>query len=158
VGKGRQVARGAYRAAVGDHRQDVRVEHVDERVDHRRPDAGIARRQAIGLEQHKASHQRGLHRPTRAGGVAAHEVELQLADLFRRYSLVGEGAESRVDPVADPPSVDHAGHRFRARRHPFSRFIREVNGRAPVVEVENVAELKVAACKDDVSHSRTPPT
>jgi hypothetical protein len=77
--------------------------------------------------------------------VAAHEVKLQGAQLFRRDLVVGELTEARVDAVDDAPLGDDAFHHLARRAHPRARRRRESGLLQAVCDPGDLFERKFLA-------------
>ena len=98
------------------------VEHGDEQVEGLGPDAAEALGEDVRPQQHQAAGLRLAQGLAHAGGVAADEVELQLAQAVVGDVDVGEA------PEAGGHAVDHAARRPPRRRRPCAR---PRPGRAP---------------------------
>ena len=60
---------------------------------------GVARRQAVQLEQHRQAHDRAGNGFPNAGGVRPHEIELQRAQVVRWNAFQRQAPETRVGAV-----------------------------------------------------------
>jgi hypothetical protein len=94
----RQVSRSADRSLRRDHRDDAAVDHVEQRLDHLGPDAGMSAPQARGLEDRHETHRLGRERRSDADAVREHERRLQLAQLVGRDAGGRKLAEAGVHP------------------------------------------------------------
>ena len=110
-----EVARGADRALLRDHRQDVGVEERKQRLDHREANARVAAPEAGDLGREHEANDGCRHRPADPHGVGEHEVSLQQVDLVARDVLGGEAAEAGVDAVGGLAALDDGAHGRRAR-------------------------------------------
>ena len=123
----RQVARRSH-AALGRHaRMHAGVEHRDEELRQAGPHAARAPHEHVGTQQHHCAHRLSGQRLAHAGGMAANQVELELADPLGGNADVGELAEpgrdavhrrasrqGRFDHLATPPDL---AQRARGDRH-----------------------------------------
>ena len=158
VGEGRQVAAGPHGALRRDDGVDARVQHRDQEVEGLGPDAAEALGQHVRAQHHEGARLRLVQRLADAGGVAAHQVELELAQLVARDDDVGEVAEAGVDAVDDLAArdrvVDHAARArdrlARARRETPTGAVAArhrlevVEGEARAVEQERGQGARVA--------------
>ena len=103
-----EVAARAQRAAGGNDREDLRLDHAHEMLEQREPDPAVAQGERVGAEREHEPHDPGLELGTRARGVAADEVQLQLLDLLGGNTDRLELPEARVHPVDGAPLLQHA--------------------------------------------------
>ncbi len=94
-----QVTARAHGPPAGDARMHPAIQQRDQVLECRAPDAGVALGQHVGTQQH-----RGAHRPYRqwiahAGGVTAHQIQLQGSERGARDCGLRQGAEARIDSV-----------------------------------------------------------
>ena len=94
-----------------NRRQDAGVIERDQGVDHFGPDAGIAARQARGLEHQNETHGRIVEQRAGADRVRVNEVGLQPLQLIVRDVRLGELAEAGVDAVGGSAVIDRLLHR-----------------------------------------------
>ncbi len=81
-----------------------------QRLDHLATDARGAARQADDLERNDQANDLVGHQRADPGGMAQHEVLLQLRKLVGRDARVGEQPEAGVDAIGRRAAVDHCGH------------------------------------------------
>jgi hypothetical protein len=110
----RQVARGAHRALLGDHRVHAVVQEVEQALDHHRAHAREAARQHVGAQQGDGARLGAPQRGAGAAGVAADQVELQFLDPLVRDHRLGQPPEAGVDAVDHRAAGDRVLH-HRAR-------------------------------------------
>ena len=116
VGERRQVAAGADASpATGRPGWMPRVQHRDQQVEGLGPHAAEALGQHVRAQQHERARLRLVERLADARGVAAHQVQLQLAQLVARDHDVGEVAEAGGDAVDDVAARHRVVHHARAR-------------------------------------------
>jgi hypothetical protein len=121
------------------------------------PDAPTA--QAVGLEQHDATDDGIGQRVADATGMAAHEVVLELADLFERDALVRKRAEAGVHAIGRLARSNDACDRIHAAAHLRVRFWRERDLASPRLEIDEIAQAQVAPVQQQcVAHRDFPPT
>ena len=99
VGERHEVAGRAARAALGDQRQDVVVEQVQQPLDQLQPHAGVALGQAVGPEEHRRPGHLRRGDLAGAGAEEAQHVLLQGGGLGGRDLPVRAVAEAGRDPV-----------------------------------------------------------
>jgi hypothetical protein len=119
---------------------DAAVEHVDERLDDEGPRAAVAEREHVGAQQQHGARLFFRQRGADAARVAAHEVQLQLAQLGRADADVGQLAEARVDAVDDaarPCNVQDDAARLLGAR---PRLRRERHLLTPARHADNLFE------------------
>ena len=86
------------------------VEHVQQQLQRRDADAGMAPRQRVGADQHHGAHGGGVQRIADADRVADDDVVLQLGGLLGRDQPVLERAEAGGDAVGDLAAVQQRLH------------------------------------------------
>ena len=122
VGEGRQVAAGADAALRGDDGVDARVQHLDQELERLRAHAAEALGQHVRAQQHEGARLGLVERLAHARGVAAHQVQLELARAGSRgITHVGEVAEAGVDAVDDGAPRDRVVHDAARPRHRLAR-------------------------------------
>src|ERR671935_1286555 len=99
MGKWREIATCADGTFLRNHRIDATIEHFAKHLDDFSSDAAESQREHVSAEQHHGTHLRLRERIANATGVAANEVQLQLAELARADAHVGQLSESGVDSV-----------------------------------------------------------
>jgi hypothetical protein len=95
----RASAAGADRAAARHDRVNARVQRVDQAVECRAPDAGVALREDVGAQRHHRAHGARRQRLADAGRMAAQQVALQRAEGAARNLDLRQRAEAGVDAV-----------------------------------------------------------
>src|SRR3546814_2391264 len=101
----------AYEMRISDWSSDVcssdllRVEKLDEAVDHQAADAGVAARQGVDLQQQDQAHHPLVERRADAAAMGQHQARLQLGHLVGRDGLPRQAAEAGIDAVEDRKSV-----------------------------------------------------
>ena len=85
---GRQVAAGADRALLADHRGDAFVQHLDQGQGDLRAAAGIAVGMHVDPPGHGAAHVFDRRRVADAGGVVIDQVFLELLEPAHRSALL----------------------------------------------------------------------
>ena len=111
----REVARGADRAFLGDHRQHVRVEQCEQQVDDLPAHARKPVRKAGSFEQQHQPHDGRRERCADTGAVREHEVGLQLREVGIGDACLRKLAEAGVDAVDRGVLRDEFAHRVHAR-------------------------------------------
>ena len=109
MSEGGQVARGAYRAAGGDDRNQIVVEHLQKSRGDHGAYAGIAAGQAGGQEEHHASNHRFGEWFANPGRMGADQVDLKLLEVLVVNSVPRQRSKSRVEAVC---GVGLAGQGF----------------------------------------------
>ncbi len=103
------------------------IQERDQRVHRVELDPRVALGQHVRAQGDQRAHVRCCERRTRAGGVAAHKVHLQLRELIVRNRHVGERAEAGVDAV-DRLACGRVGFHDVARgADPIARHRRDRN-------------------------------
>ena len=77
----REIAARADRSFLGNDRVDAAIQHRDKQLDDLQPDPAKAEREDVGSEQHHRAHFRLGKRAADAAGVAADEIQLELAQF-----------------------------------------------------------------------------
>ena len=88
VREGREISTCAYAALGRNERRDSAVQEFADRVDDRRPHAGVAFRKRVGSQQHHSARLGNRKRLTNSDGMGANEIDLQLANLVGRDAHV----------------------------------------------------------------------
>jgi len=114
MGQRRQIARGADRTLGRDQRQDLGVDHADQRLQRVTTYARGALRQAGDLQHHQQAGGVFAQRLADAAGVAEHQVLLKGFKVFRRNAGVGQQAEAGVDAIDRAAFVQNGGDGRRA--------------------------------------------
>jgi hypothetical protein len=125
----REIARSPYRALLGYDRQDVLVQQLEQHLDDDGSHAGMAGCEAVGLQQQHAPHDLRGQRRTAAAGMAANQVQLELARLRRRDDLARERAEAGVDAIGDLAARYRTLDRVDRCLHAAPRLVREASYR-----------------------------
>ncbi len=99
MGERRQIAARPDRPFPGHDGQHVTGEHRHQPLDNQRPHAALAKGQGVGAKNQEGAHDGRFERRSDAGGMAAHEVQLQRRDLVGGDPAVGEMAEAGRDAV-----------------------------------------------------------
>ncbi len=118
-----EVAAGAERAVLGDHRRESRVEQAEDRLDHFGPRSGVAHGQTAGPQQHHRPDDLALDLDAHPGGVGPDQRELELGGPLRRDHRVGEGTEAGGHPIDRVGQMDET---FDHGRAPYQRGARVV--------------------------------
>ena len=95
----REVAAGPDRAAARHDRVDARVQHGDQQIQRRAPDARESLRQHVRAKRHHRAYGRHAQRRVDARRVAPQQIALQLAERALLDLDFGERSEAGVDAV-----------------------------------------------------------
>jgi len=122
----REIAGSADGALRRDDGKNITIEHGEERIGDDRSDAGKALGQGVGAKSEHGARGGRAERFADAAGVAANEIELQVADFVVGNTRGGEFAEAGVDAVDGGFRFDEAfddgarsGHAFTCRSGNF---------------------------------------
>jgi hypothetical protein len=148
VRQGREVARRADRALLGDGRHEPRGEHREQGLHHVRPDARGAAREAGRLGREDEPHHLGRQRRADADGVRADEVELQALEGVVVDAGRGELAEAGVDAIDGPAAGEGALDRGAAGADGLERGV--VEGELPLAAMERLELLERQRARDDL--------
>ena len=99
VGQWREIAGSSHGTLRGNQRVNFGVEHFAKSVDYVRANAAEAFGESVGAEQHHGAGFAFAERFANAAGMGAHEIYLQLCNLFRGDAHGSEFAEAGVDAV-----------------------------------------------------------
>ena len=113
-----QIATGAQRAFGGHARRHAGVEHVDQRLRHDRPHAGMTLGQHVGADGHHGAHDFAGQRVANPADAQQDQVARELSRLVRADLPVSQGAEAGVHAVDDLAlPANRIGHPRVAGRH-----------------------------------------
>ncbi len=141
----RQVPARAARPALGDEREHIVVEQVEDPLDQLDADARVALREAVGPQQHR--HARDLGRRDRAGA-AAHEADdplLELAGLRGRDLAVRAVTEAGRDAVDRDLPIDQLALELAAVRDGVGGVVGEPHRAAAARDIERVGDRQTGA-------------
>ena len=96
---GRQVPAGPQRAGPRHPRREAAVEQGHHPLEHHRAHRGVAEQQAVEAHRHRGPHRLAGQVLARAGGVAAQQVDLQVALQLGSDRVGHERSEAGADPV-----------------------------------------------------------
>src|SRR5215472_4542271 len=99
--KRRQIATGSDATLRRNNRMYAAIEHLAQSVNYDRSHTGAALGQGIGAQKHHGAGDVFTKRLAYTECMRAHQVNLQLADVFRRNANVAEMADAGCNGIAD---------------------------------------------------------
>ena len=107
-----QITAGAQRAFLGNDGMHARVEHIQQKLQGLRPDAGMSPRQRVGANEHDGAGGGNVEGIAHAHRVTGDDVALQGFHLIRGDDAVFEGAKAGGDTVGNFAALEQGLHRF----------------------------------------------
>ncbi len=149
-----QISARSERTLRRNHRKYVMLEHRLQPLDQNRSNSGESLGEEVQLEEENGADFVVGERRAHAGGVAAHDIDLQILEVRRGDDDVREMPDPGVDPVDDAPFADAALEKCAAALDPLHRRRRNACGRTLAGGAHHVGEPQPVPLEHD--HRRNP--